>query len=194
MQYSHRKAASFRLATYFPPSLAPRSFPRIWCDYELYAAIMDSDKELDIVTMAAVGRRHQATAQMLSKNMLAGESAVAKSVREQNFPLSLLQHGLQVCLEDGEATVAKDKQTILSAMANHTDLTSEDGRRHLQENLKRANATLHSTFAILAWPQAMQRGPVQAIQDSKAGFGTPELSWMLCLHCARTLAGLQERW
>jgi len=138
-----------------------KPFSRIWCDYELYAAIMDSDKELDIVTMAAVGRRHQATAQMLSKNMLAGESAVAKSVREQNFPLSLLQHGLQVCLEDGEATVAKDKQTILSAMANHTDLTSEDGRRHLQENLKRANATLHSTFAILAWPQAMQRGLLQ---------------------------------
>ena len=121
---------------------------------------MDSDKELDIVTMAAASRRQQASAQMLSKNVLAGESAVAKSRREQSFPLSLLQHGLQVCLEDGEATVKKDKLTILSAMANKMDLTSEEGRCLLQENLKRANDTMHSTFAILAWPQAMQRGPV----------------------------------
>ena len=119
---------------------------------------MDVDKELDIVTMSTSSRRHQASAQMLSKNLLAGESAVAKSVREQSFPLSLLQHGLQVCLEDGEATVEKDKMTILSAMANQTDLTSEEGQRYLRENLKRANDTLHSTFAILAWPQAMQRG------------------------------------
>ena len=63
---------------------------------------MDSDKELDIVTIAASHKQKQASAQMLSKNMLAGESAVAKSVREQSFPLSLLQHGLQVCLEAGE--------------------------------------------------------------------------------------------
>ena len=146
------------------------------------------------MTMATASRRHQATAQMLSKNLLAGESAVAKSVREQNFPLSLLQHGLQVCLEDGEATVAKDKQTILSAMANHTDLTSDDARRHLQENLKRANATLHSTFAILAWPQAMQRGPAQTILKQDSAHQSCLLDGMLCVHCCRTIAGLQARW
>lgn len=95
---------------------------------------------------------------MLSKSPLPGESAVAKSVREQNFPLSLLLHGLQVCLEDGEATVQKDKDGILFEMASHADLSTTAGQELLQQNLKRANDALHSTFAILAWPQAMKHG------------------------------------
>ena len=61
-----------------------KPFSRIWCDYELYAAIMDPSMELDLITAG------QGAAQMLSKNCLPQESAVAKSVREQNFPLSLL--------------------------------------------------------------------------------------------------------
>jgi len=35
------------------------------------------------------------------------ESAVAKSVRERNFPISFLLRGLHVRLEDGEATVTE---------------------------------------------------------------------------------------
>ena len=46
--------------------------------------------------MASGDRKLQSGAQMLSKSPLPGESAVAKSVREQKFPLSLLRQGLQV--------------------------------------------------------------------------------------------------
>ena len=133
-------------------------FSRIWCDYELYASITAPDKMLDIVTMAQLPGKSQAGAQMLSKSPLPGESAVAKSVREQSFPLSLLLQGLQVCLEKGEATIQKDKDGILFEMGSHADLTTGAGQELLQQNLKRANDALHSTFAILAWPQAMQRG------------------------------------
>ena len=133
-------------------------FSRIWCDYELYASITAPDKMLDIVTMCQLVGKHQAGAQMLSKSPLQGESAVAKSVREQSFPLSLLLKGLQVSLENGEATIQKDKDGILFEMGGHADLTTVAGKEVLQRNLKRANDALHSTFAILAWPQAMQRG------------------------------------
>eukprot|EP00913_Durusdinium_trenchii_P029044 g27232.t1 len=132
-------------------------FSRIWCDYEVYSSITDPDKMLDIVTMVQ-SKKQSPGAQMLSKSPLPGESAVAKSVREQNFPLSLLLHGLQVCLEDGEATVQKDKDGILFEMASHADLSTTAGQELLQQNLKRANDALHSTFAILAWPQAMKHG------------------------------------
>lgn len=132
-------------------------FSRIWCDYELYSSVLDPEKMLDIVTMVAV-KGKQPGAQMLSKSPLQGESAVAKSIREQNFPLSLLLKGLQVCLEDGDATVLKDKESILFEMASHEDFKTSEGRELLKRNLKRANDALHSTFAILAWPQAMQHG------------------------------------
>ena len=106
-------------------------FSRIWCDYELYASITAPDKMLDIVTMAQLPGKNQAGAQMLSKSPLPGESAVAKSVREQSFPLSLLLQGLQVCLENGEATIQKDKDGILFEMGSHADLTTAAGQELL---------------------------------------------------------------
>lgn len=152
-------------------------FSRIWCDYELYASITAPDKMLDIVTMAQLPGKSQAGAQMLSKSPLPGESAVAKSVREQSFPLSLLLQGLQVCLEKGEATIQKDKDGILFEMGSHADLTTGAGQELLQQNLKRANDALHSTFAILAWPQAMQRGTLLDFGKNAKGsvFGKQKL-------------------
>lgn len=38
------------------------------------------------------------------------------------------------------------------------DVASVRGQELLATNLLRANNTLHSTLAVLAWPQAMQRG------------------------------------
>lgn len=132
-----------------------KPFSRIWCDYELYAAITDSAKDLDLVTATHSANGH--VAMMLSKNFLPQESAVAKSVRERKFPISFLLRGLHVRLEDGEATVTEDKFKILKAIAG-TDIDSSKGHMLLEQNLKLANDTLHSTLAVLAWPQAMQRG------------------------------------
>ena len=75
-------------------------FSRIWCDFELYHAIMNPEMELDIA--ATVGDQHQ-EARILSKNVIPGESAVAKSVREQDFPIFLLDRGLNACLEEGQS-------------------------------------------------------------------------------------------
>lgn len=169
-------------------------FSRIWCDYELYASITDPDKMLDIVTMAQAPGKNQAGAQMLSKSQLPGESAVAKSVREHTFPLSLLLHGLQVCLENGEATIQKDKDGILFEMAGHADLSTVAGQELLQQNLKRANDALHSTFAILAWPQAMQRGTLldfgKNSKGSMSGKRKVKLPEILALDDAREVLEL----
>lgn len=74
-------------------------FSRIWCDYELYSAVMNPSMELDIA--ATIQGEQQEEARILSKNVIPGESAVAKSAREQDFPIFLLDRGLQVCLEKG---------------------------------------------------------------------------------------------
>ncbi len=57
----------------------------------------------------------------------------------------------------GNTTQEKDKTNIFKAIAQSHDLQSEEGQLRLHRNLARANQTLHSTLAILAWPQAMHK-------------------------------------
>ena len=90
-----------------------------------------------------------------------------------------VSHVVQVCLEDGEATVQRDKDGILFEMAGHADLSTPEGQNLLQQNLKGANDALHSTFAILAWPQAMKHGSLLDFAKDKG-----RISWVsLCFFC-----------
>ena len=57
----------------------------------------------------------------------------------------------------GNSTQERDKTSIFQAIANSKDLESAEGKDKLRRNLDRANQTLHSTLAILAWPQAMNK-------------------------------------
>ena len=54
--------------------------------------------ELDLAVSIMHGRQE---AKIITKNLVPGESAVAKSAREQDFPIYLLDRGLEVCLENG---------------------------------------------------------------------------------------------
>lgn len=130
-------------------------FSRIWCDYEVYSAVMDPNMELDLVISLNMHGRQEA--KIITRNLVPGESAVAKLAREQDFPIFLLDRGLQVCLEKGNSTMERDKISIFQAIAQSKELESARGKEQLQRNLARANQTLHSTLAILAWPQAMNK-------------------------------------
>jgi len=146
-------------------------FSRIWCDFELYTAIMDPSMGLDIVTTVpgtrGTGPERGGEVRLLSKNLIPGESAVAKSVREQNFPLVMLDQGLEVLLEDGDATHVEDKRAILRSIARSSEILSDEGKKRLATNLACANQTLHSTLAILTWPQAMHKGLLTKPGDRK---------------------------
>ena len=52
-------------------------FRRIWCDFEVYSAVTTSRMELDLVTV------EKGKVKIMTENVIPGESAVAKSVREQ---------------------------------------------------------------------------------------------------------------
>ena len=73
---------------------------RIWCDYEVYSAVMNPNMELDLVISLNMHGRQEA--KIITRNLVPGESAVAKLAREQDFPIFLLDRGLQVCLEKGQ--------------------------------------------------------------------------------------------
>lgn len=59
--------------------------------------------ELDIGASTKKDGRQEAN--IITKNLVPGESAVAKSAREQDFPIFLLNRGLEVRLERGGSCV-----------------------------------------------------------------------------------------
>jgi hypothetical protein len=132
-------------------------FTRIWCDYELFKTVMDPNKELDIMAVSAKKPR------LLTEKPLPGEIAVDKTTRETRFPLHLLVRGLQVKLEDGNATVPEDKENILRSMGK--DITKDGKTKEFDPILQKrmieyANSTLRGYFAASAWPQAVKEGLV----------------------------------
>lgn len=152
--------SSFRLAMQkaegtlliLDPQATP--FQRIWCCYELFMTLFDG-KPLDIITM------HTGMPMLLSDERmpLPLESTEMKSLREQSFPIAILLECFKRKLEDGDATIKEDKDTILLSIANSArEIPDHDSR--LQLALRRANSTLHGRFALAAWPQAVKRGIV----------------------------------
>ena len=61
---------------------------------------MNPNMELDLVISFNMHGRQEA--KIITRNLVPGESAVAKLAREQDFPIFLLDRGLQVCLEEGQ--------------------------------------------------------------------------------------------
>ena len=70
---------------------------------------------------------------------------------------SYLQAFVSAATLQAITTQETDKTNIFKAIAESRDLQSEEGQLRLHRNLVRANQTLHSTLAILAWPQAMHK-------------------------------------
>jgi len=135
------------------PSAVP--FERIWCDFELFTTVSDSNKMLDIVTMRGKPR-------LLTERILPGEPPVLKNRRELKFPIGLLSKGLQVMLQDGNASVQQDKVNILQSMGRNP-LTGIFDNSSLEKNIELANTSLRSYFAVAAWPVALKQGVVRSL-------------------------------
>jgi hypothetical protein len=129
-------------------------FSRIWCDYELFTTISDPLKKLDMIAFRGKPR-------LLTQTALPNEPASDKRVREQKFPLSLLKRGMELNLQDGNASVEQDKVKILSIMARDpkTGLVDTD-----QDRIDLANRAIRGYLALSAWPQALKHGVVQSFK------------------------------
>lgn len=123
-------------------------FKRIWCDFELFKTVTEK-RPLDIITL-----ENDDEPQLLADQvtLLPKESMLAKTLREQHFPISLIQIGLRSLLQDGEASVEQDKQRILRSMKDSGVDVAD------------ANSRLHGFLARAVWPQAVKHGRVQSYQ------------------------------
>eukprot|EP00928_Gymnodinium_smaydae_P044490 TRINITY_DN29677_c0_g1_i1.p1 TRINITY_DN29677_c0_g1~~TRINITY_DN29677_c0_g1_i1.p1 ORF type:complete len:1138 (+),score=115.39 TRINITY_DN29677_c0_g1_i1:27-3440(+) len=137
-------------------------FHRIWCDYELYKTMLDSNKCLDVINHADGGLH------LLADGILPGESMQSKRQREIEFPIHLIEEGLSSRLENGSASRNIDKVRILKCMLGKIDdldnsqvLDTFDQHR---ECFDVANNIMHAHFAVAAWPQALIKGVAERMR------------------------------
>merc|ERR1740117_1351564 len=107
------------------------SWTRIWCVYELFQSLtrMSSEYTYDIYTalehtalrgkqLLAVGITHGLAA-------VDGGYAFNKTVREQHFPIDLIQRGVTFSCENGNASVESDKDKIMAEIGADVTLLND---------------------------------------------------------------------
>uniref|UniRef100_A0A7S2PTQ1 Uncharacterized protein n=1 Tax=Zooxanthella nutricula TaxID=1333877 RepID=A0A7S2PTQ1_9DINO len=127
-------------------------FDRIWCCFEIYVSLTRPELALDIVAWRDDGSSRRPV--LLSEDTLPDESTRTQVLREEAFPIAMLQRGLRTRLQDGHATVQHDRRVILDYIAGSVD---------------QANASLHGLLARVAWRPALMRGLVEDFDQDQPG-------------------------
>merc|ERR1712232_421755 len=115
-------------------------FDRIWCCFELFQTV-HAGKPLDIVS--SFDQSGARATCVLTSEELPGESVAAKVARDMKFPFQLLVKGMRSNLDDGQASVERDKERILDFIEGVVHLKQAETSR-----LAQANATLHAQIAL----------------------------------------------
>jgi len=154
-----------------------KPFDRIWCDYELCKTLLDSKVLLDIVTSVDIGNGKREPV-LLSEGSHPHESAHAKSLREQRFPIQIIVKGMKAKLQDGRCTVQSDKIKILRELRTDVSrkLTTKSfhdpvsAQQSDEDAFRPINNALHASLALRVWPQAVKQNAVLNL-DADADLG-----------------------
>jgi len=84
-----------------------------------------------------------------------------KTLREQCFPIDIIEEGLRVCVQDGFASNEMDRVHILNSICELPLNTMPPPTSH--PNYDRVNAKLRAVFAAAAWRNAQQKSKVAAL-------------------------------
>lgn len=161
---SFRKAMKLSSGTLLILDSKATAFSRIWCDLEIYKTVIEG-KEFDVVTASKQLRRPR----LITQRAGPGETSHAKMKRELRFPLHILERGICVKLEQGNATQETDKEEILKSMAADFACEGQDFQKCLELACSKANTTLSAYFALAAWPLAVSKHLVTDFDRSRPG-------------------------
>jgi len=159
-------------------------FDRIWCDFELSKTLVEPKLTLDMVTIVdgTDGNREPV---LLSESNPPFESAHAKTLREECFPIGLMLKGMRCKLEEGKCTMPSDRDNILQnimdsvpkdesllhAASNRKAISfcaTLDNESQRQKAFDQVNHAFHAYFALAVWPQAVRRGAVSKLSLPEA--------------------------
>lgn len=128
------------------------AFSRIWCAFEQTMCLDRSDAPLDF----SVCRNSKA--QVLTHGLTQeeedletqhpGQGVRAKFAREADFPIEVLETGMQQELQKGEASQEEDRTRILNCLrgAPLDDVPAKDDPKYAETNMR-----LHSLLALATW-------------------------------------------
>ncbi|CAE8723893.1 unnamed protein product, partial [Polarella glacialis] len=138
-------------------------FTRVWCAYELFMALIDEDRKKKPLLLDTAGTFvltdgfTDAEAKVRDAGFPA-EAEACKSLRELCFPIHVLEKGMNLRLQEAQASEEADRRHILNSVVGKQlhELDEEPPLEHA--NYTEVNAQLGSRFAVACFEPAFKKG------------------------------------
>ncbi|CAE8611543.1 unnamed protein product [Polarella glacialis] len=153
-------------------------FQRVWCAYELLMAFIDEDSKKEPLLLATVAHTQAGTfvltdgftdAETIVRDAgFPGDAEAFTSLRELCFPIHVLGKGMNLRLQEAQATEEADRRHILNSVVGKQqhELDEEPPREH--ETYTKMNAQLGSRFALACFGPAIMKGSDQRLGVARA--------------------------
>ncbi|CAE8636376.1 unnamed protein product [Polarella glacialis] len=164
---------------------------RVWCAYELSMALIDDTREktpllLDIVAHTEAGIhvltdglteteievRDSSSPELAETLKEIGSSSpelaeTLKSLREMCFPIHVMKAGMDLLLQEAQATEPADRRHILNKVAGKLlhELDEDPPLEHV--NYEKVNVQLRSRFALACFVPAIMKGSARQQQQEQ---------------------------
>ncbi|CAE8608646.1 unnamed protein product [Polarella glacialis] len=150
-------------------------FTRVWCAYELFMALIDEDRKkkpllLDTVAHTKAGAcAYPAGTFVLTDGFTDAEAKVrdagfpaeaeaCKSLRELCFPIHVLEKGMNLRLQEAQASEEADRRHILNSVVGKQLHELDEAPPLEHANYTEVNAQLGSRFAVACFEPAFKKG------------------------------------
>ncbi|CAE8596818.1 unnamed protein product, partial [Polarella glacialis] len=153
-------------------------FTRVWCAYELFMALIDEDRKKKPLLLDTVAHTKAGTFVLTdgftdaeAKVRDAGfpaEAEACKSLRELCFPIHVLEKGMNLRLQEAQASEEADRRHILNSVVGKQlrELDEEPPLEHA--NYTEVNARLGSRFALACFRPAIMKGSARRLGVARA--------------------------
>ncbi|CAE8736089.1 unnamed protein product, partial [Polarella glacialis] len=153
-------------------------FTRVWCAYELFMALIDEDRKKKPLLLDTVAHTKAGTFVLTdgftdaeAKVRDAGSPAEAeacKSLREMCFPIHVLEKGMNLRLQEAQASEEADRRHILNSVVGKQLHELDEAPPLEHANYTEVNARLGSRFALACFRPAIMKGSARRLGVARA--------------------------
>ncbi|CAE8689897.1 unnamed protein product [Polarella glacialis] len=148
-------------------------FTRVWCAYELFMALIDEDRKKKPLLLDTAGTFvltdgfTDAEAKVRDAGFPADAEA-CKSLRELCFPIHVLEKGMNLRLQEAQATEDADRRHILNSVVGKQLHKLDEAPPLEHANYTEVNARLGSRFALACFRPAIMKGSARRLGVARA--------------------------
>ncbi|CAE8619549.1 unnamed protein product [Polarella glacialis] len=148
-------------------------FTRVWCAYELFMALIDEDRKKKPLLLDTAGTFvltdgfTDAEAKVRDAGFPA-EAEACKSLRELCFPIHVLEKGMNLRLQEAQASEEADRRHILNSVVGKQLHELDEAPPLEHANYTEVNARLGSRFALACFRPAIMKGSARRLGVARA--------------------------